>query len=278
MADRDNGALRLLDLSANRCRTVLTKLKQPVGVAVFDQSTQYVLTRGDGSIWKLNRGLSTLVTSHLQQPTAMTYDGVGQLWVTQADGTVVTVGITNGIVSAPILSGLDQPGGIALLDTHLVAVSETGAHRVRFFDPANGAVRQQIGTGQRGFADGLPEMAQFNSPHQITKTPGGSIVVADRLNHRVRLIDPTGFVTTLYGVDPATWEGPACASCSPAILPGWLDGPADFAEAREPVGVAVDANGNLFTTEVYYHLVAPRRERTWEVAAARPQTWWCFLQ
>ena len=255
VADRDNGALRLLDLSANRCRTVLTNLKQPVGVAVGDQSTQYVLTRADGSIWKVNRGLASLLTSQLQQPTAMTYDGVGLLWVTQAGGTVVTVGITNGIVSAPILSGLNQPGGIALLDSALVAVSETGAHRVRLFDPTSGAIQQQIGTGEPGFADGFPELAQFNAPYQIAKTPSGSIVVADRLNHRVRLIDSTGFVTTVYGVAPATWEGPACPTCSPAILPGWLDGSSDFAEAREPVGIAVGADGSLFTTEVYYHLI-----------------------
>src|SRR5665811_902458 len=34
VADRDNGALRRLDLAANRCRTVLSGLNQPVAVAV----------------------------------------------------------------------------------------------------------------------------------------------------------------------------------------------------------------------------------------------------
>src|SRR4029079_17852436 len=92
-------------------------------------------------------------------------------------------------------------------------------------------------------------------PQQLAKGPGGSLIVADRDNHRVRLIDAGGFVTTLYGVDPAAWEGPACTSCDPIILPGWLDGSAEFAEARSPVGVAVDATGNVFTTEDFYHLV-----------------------
>src|ERR1019366_6097008 len=39
------------------------------------------------------------------------------------------------------------------------------------------------------------------------------------------------------------------------ILPGWLDGSAEFAEAREPVGVAVGNDGTIYTTEVFYHLV-----------------------
>jgi hypothetical protein len=255
VADRDNGALRQLDLNGNRSRTILTSLAQPVAVAVDATNVIYVLTQGDGSILRLNRGVGKVLTSQLLSPTAMAYDGASSLFVAQNNGSVVKVSIADGTVSVPLIGGLNQPGGIAVLDSGLLAVSETGANRIGVWDPSDGSLRFQIGSGVAGFADGWPEGARFRQPHQIAKAPGGSLVVADRGNHRVRLVDFDGFVTTLYGVDPSLWEGPACTSCSPMILPGWLDGSAEFAEARDPVGVAVSSAGRIYTTELFYHLV-----------------------
>jgi hypothetical protein len=255
VADRDNGALRRLELAANRCRTLLRDLNQPVAVVIETNNVVYVLTQGDGRIIKLDRGIASAVAGGLSAPTAMAAAGAGQLYVAQSNGTVVQVNMANGSISGPLISGLNQPGGVAVLDSGLVAVSETGASRVRIWDPRTGAMRLQVGGGGAGFADGPATVARFNQPIQIAKAPGGNIIVADRGNHRVRLITTDGFVTTIYGVDPASWEGPACTSCDPVILPGWLDGSVEFAEAREPVGLAVSNDGRVYTTETYYHLV-----------------------
>lgn len=255
VADRDNGALRRLDLAANKSRTLLSGLKQPVATVVGSNDVVYVLTQGDGRIQKIDRGILGPVATGLRNPSAMAWDGKTTLFVTQTDGTVVRVSATDGAVSAPILSGLNQPGGLAVLDSGWLAISEIGGGVVRIWDPATGEAKQQIGTGVAGFADGPAAQAQFDRPHNLAKAPGGNIVVADRGNHRVRLIAPDGFVTTVYGVEPTTWEGPACTSCDPIILPGWLDGDVEYAEAREPVGVTVSSSGALYTTEVFYHLV-----------------------
>jgi streptogramin lyase len=202
VADRDNGVLRRLDLAANRCRTVLGGLNQPVAVAVDPTNTVYILTQGDGSIRTLQRGIVSVLTSRLSAPTAMADDGNGSLFVTQNDGTVVRVSISNGSVSAPLLAGLQQPGGIVALDSGLLAVSETGGNRVRIWNPGNGQMVQQIGVGLSGFADGPATLALFDRPCHLAKAPGGSVIVADRGNQRVRLVEADGFVSTIYGVDP----------------------------------------------------------------------------
>jgi sugar lactone lactonase YvrE len=51
----------------------------------------------------------------------------------------------------------------------------------------------------RGFADGKGEAAQFDSPLDVTADEKGNVYVADSANHRVRLIAPSGAVTTLAG-------------------------------------------------------------------------------
>jgi hypothetical protein len=255
VADRLNGALRRLDLSANRSTTVLRNLNQPMAVAVNATNTVFVLTHGDGAIHKLDRfGNPGIVTTGLNQPTAFTLSTNGFFYVAQQAGTILRVNSGTGS-STVIASGFNQPGGIALLHNGLLAISETGAHRVRLINPQSGQMMLQIGSGSPGFRNGPAEIALFNQPHQVAPAPNGGVVVADRMNHRVRLISPDGIVTTIYGIDPLLWEGPECVTCNPVILPGWYDGNAEFAEARDPVGVAVSPSGELFTAEVNYHVI-----------------------
>ena len=254
VADRGNGAVRRLDTSANRCRTLIDGLQAPVAVALDSTGVLFVLTSGDGAILKLDRGVMSQVAAGLFSPTAMALYGTDSLLVTEASGSLVQVSLVNGSVS-PLMSGLIEPGGIAVLESGFIAIAETGVHVVRIWDPMNWTVKLQVGGGTGGFADGPPSLARFNRPYQLAKAPGGNLLIADRANHRVRMIDRDGFVSTLYGVDPGAWEGPACTSCNPVILPGWFDGSVEFAEARDPVGVVVSEDGKIYTTEAYYHLV-----------------------
>jgi hypothetical protein len=254
VADTGNGAVRRLHLSANRSSTLITGLNQPVAVALDRTDTLFILTQGDGAIWKFQFGVMSLVRSGLASPTAMAFDADGALLVTLNSGSVIRLNVLASSIGT-VRAGLNRPGGIAVLDSGLVAVSETGANMLRLLNPATGQEVQRIGSGQAGFADGPAHLARFNQPRHLAKAPGGSVLVADQGNHRLRLVDRSGFVTTLYGVDPNTWEGPASTTSNPIILPGWLDGSVEFAEARDPVGVAVSSDGKVYTTEIFYHLV-----------------------
>src|SRR5439155_782880 len=77
-------------------------------------------------------------------------------------------------------------------------------------------------------------------------------------NHRVKVVDSFGTVTNLYGVSSNFWvQGTA----SQGIFPGWWDGTVcsgdtlGCVEARLPAGVIIAPNGDVYTTEDYYHLI-----------------------
>jgi hypothetical protein len=254
VADRGNGAVRKLDLASDRSSTLLDGLNQPVDVE-FADGNLYILTQGDGVILKLDPfGNVSFFLSGFFLPTALAGDNQGSLYLAETSGRIWKINALTG-ASLVLASGFNSPSGLAVLDSGLVAVSETGNHRIQFLHPSTGETLLQVGTGLAGFRNGLAGQAQFNQPQQIARAPSGDLLVADRGNHRVRLVSVTGAVTTVYGVDPSQWEGPECVTCDPMILPGWYDATADFAEARQPFGVAVSPEGKIYVTEQHYHIV-----------------------
>ena len=174
--------------------------------------------------------------------TAITLDGLTNIYVTELAGNVKRVSPAGAVTV--VKTGLAEPRGIAILDSGAIAVSEN--HAIRLIDPLTQNLTYLSGASTPGFTNGPPDLAKFNTPHQIAKAPNGSLVVADRLNHRVRLVDTNGITTTIYGIKPEEWV---------SDYPGWEDGSDEFAEAREPVGVTVGRDGTVYATEIVYHLV-----------------------
>ncbi|MDE3068942.1 MAG: chitobiase/beta-hexosaminidase C-terminal domain-containing protein, partial [Verrucomicrobiota bacterium] len=105
--------------------------------------------------------------------------------------------------------------------------------------------------------------AQFFQPSGIAEAGGGVLVVTDHGNHRVKAIFPdnTGaiIVTNLYGVSSNDWAQPLDPASD--IFPGWWDGTTTnvdvvgTVEARLPYGVVVAADGTVYTSEDYYHVI-----------------------
>ncbi|AJT42050.1 NHL domain-containing thioredoxin family protein [Psychromicrobium lacuslunae] len=98
------------------------------------------------------------------------------------------------------LPGVDgQPGNFL--------VSDTGHHRLVELAEDLETVVRSFGSGQKGFADGPAETAQFNEPQGMTLLPaelaaelGYEVVVADSVNHRLRgLTLATGEVRSIAG-------------------------------------------------------------------------------
>jgi sugar lactone lactonase YvrE len=81
----------------------------------------------------------------------------------------------------------------------------------------------------KGYADGLGESAMFDSPSQIAIDADGSVIVADKNNHRVRKITRSGEVSTVAGG-----------------AQGNSDGTGINASFNFPTGVAIDAQGNIY--------------------------------
>jgi DNA-binding beta-propeller fold protein YncE len=82
---------------------------------------------------------------------------------------------------------LQHPLGIAVSPRGLV-IADTYNHKVKTLDPATGAVRTFVGTGEEGRSNGHRAAAQFYEPGGISAT-STAIYVADTNNHAIRRID-----------------------------------------------------------------------------------------
>ena len=88
--------------------------------------------------------------------------------------------------------------------------------------------------GVPGSADGTGSNARFYFPESVAVDAAGNVYVADTSNHTIRKITPAGAVTTLAGS---------------AGNPGSADGMGSLARFAYPVGVAVDAAGNIYVAD-----------------------------
>ncbi len=83
--------------------------------------------------------------------------------------------------------------------------------------------------------------AQLAAPSGIALDASGNLFIADSGNNRVRMINPKGVITTVAGNGTAGFSGDSGAATS--------------AQLNGPVGVAVDAAGNLYIADVTNYLV-----------------------
>ena len=157
-----------------------------------------------------------------------------------------------------------------------------------------GATLTVAGGATAGFADGTGTAALFGNPSGITKDASGNLYIADRNNNRIRKITPDGVVTTFagsgsggaivngtgtaagfytpYGItsDAAgnlyvgEYSNQAVRKISPAAVvttlagngtAGNQNGTGTAATFNQPVGLAVDASGNVFIADYINHLI-----------------------
>lgn len=265
LADCTNNAVRKISQVGNTASSVTSTfantnagISRPVAIAVDAGDKIYVLNRGSGN----NGTLLTFNTfgnplgakaGNLTNATAIALDGSTNVFITIRSNTVLRINSTSTNVVGVITNAGTYLKGIAVLDTGLLALSDAGNHGIWLLNPANGTHSQLTGFHGAGDTFGDPAFAQFRSPEMIAKAGGGMLVVADRGNHRVKTVDAFGVVRNLYGVSSAYWV-------TEVPYPGWWDGTVceedlrGCPEGREPVGIAVAPNGNVYSTEVYYHL------------------------
>ena len=163
-------------------------------------------------------------------------DGVRshRIRVVAPDGTVRTVaGREAGFVDgAGLQARFDTPSGLALDPAGTLYIADTGNHAIRRL-AADGRVVTIGGDGTPGFRDGPGREALFNGPIDVAIGRDGRLFVADTYNDRIRVIDVEGRVATLAGTG----------------APGYVDGPAAYAQFDTPAGLTVDRAGNVLVAD-----------------------------
>ena len=153
-------------------------------------------------------------------------------------------------------SRFGDPFGVAVDGEGNVYVADAGAsNRIRKIT-AQGAVTTFAG-GAEGLSNGAGAAASFSTPSGLAIDRGGNLYVADTGNNRIRKITPGGAVDSIAG----------------SGVPGFRDGKVYDAQFDAPLGVAVDAQGNVYVADTYndrIRVVTPAGEVSTLAGAGRP--------
>ncbi|HKR67053.1 MAG TPA: Ig-like domain repeat protein [Thermoanaerobaculia bacterium] len=237
-------------------RGAAARFRGPTGIAIDRDGALYVADTENDSIRKittsgfvatfaggsLNPGKSDgpVTAARFYRPSAIAIDSDGTLYIADAmnltirkitpDGVVTTIaglagrsGSADGTASAARFQSLH---GLDIDAQGLVVVDGNRIRRIT----RDGVVTTIAGSLTAGSADGTGDAARFSGPVGCAVDAAGTIYVADTQNHTIRQITSDGAVTTFAGL---------------AGAPGGNDGTGAAARFRDPLGVAVDAAGDL---------------------------------
>lgn len=203
-------------------------LSSPTGVAVDDQGNIFVVNPSGSNLFKFTPrgGLlltgragetggtdGSLAVARFDKPRGIAIDPAGNIYVADEGnhtirkvtpaGVVSTLAGTAGAVGSTdgtgALARFGAPRGLAVDAAGTVYVADTDNHTIRRIT-RSGTVTTPAGrAGEAGTADGPGTLARFNKPRGIAVDTSGNVYIADTDNHTIRLITPTGLVTTIAG-------------------------------------------------------------------------------
>jgi len=133
-------------------------------------------------------------------------------------------------------ASLNFSKGVALDGAGNAYIADTDNYRVRRVTPA-GVITTVAGNGiMAGSGDGgLAVAASISNVTGVVVDPAGNLYIADVSNRRIRKVSPAGIITTIAGVGVQGFSGDG--------------GPAISAMLGQPVALAMDSAGNLYSAD-----------------------------
>ena len=155
-------------------------------------------------------------------------------------------------------ASLSFPFGVAVDTAGNLFIADRGNARIRRVDATTGIITTVAGNGVFGFSgDGGPATsAALDVPGGVTLDAAGNLFVADQLNNRSRRVDAgaDGLVTGAADETITTVAGSGPTGFGSGGFSG-DGGPATSARFATPIGVALDAAGNLFIADTLNHRI-----------------------
>jgi RHS repeat-associated protein len=271
IADYGHSAVRKLD--RNGAITTVAWPDKPYGVAVDASGNLYISENLNCRILKVDRNrVMTVIAGNgtqgyggddgpaieakLNVPSGLTIDASGNLYIVDTANHRIRKVDPNGIITTVAGNGtggyggdggpatqarLYYPYGAAVDLLGNLYIADMSNHRIRKVNP-NGIITTIAGNGLYGYAgDGGPAIeAKLYEPNGVVLDGAGNLYIADAWNQRIRRVDTSGIINTVAG------SGPIGGSQGGYSGDG---GPATEARFNLPIGVTVDAAGNLYISD-----------------------------
>ncbi|MEN6604459.1 MAG: IPT/TIG domain-containing protein [Bryobacteraceae bacterium] len=138
-------------------------------------------------------------------------------------------------------AGINQPWGMVLDSSGTLFLADQVNCRIRKI--ADGTISTVAGDGTCGYtADAVAATSsELSYPTHVAFNSSGGLLIADTVNHRIRLVASGGNISTVAGTGDAGYYGD--------------DDKATSAHLNYPTGLAVDSSGNIFIGDTYNHVI-----------------------
>jgi len=231
-------------------------LDAPAGLALDSAGNLYIADRT--GVREVSGGVISTVANTGGFPTGVSWAN-GFVYFTdsytqkayQVAGSITSEIAGNGTAGfggdgGPALAAeLNHPTGIAVDPAGDVFIADSANDRLRVV--TGGTITTYAGTGSMQTPDGGQAAgAQITQAQKVTVDGQGGYFFSEEFKHVVRHVDATGRITTVAGNGTQGFGGDG--------------GPATSAELNNPVGLAVDAGGNLYVGDFSarsVHVYAP---------------------
>ena len=224
-----SGAIYVADFYNNRIRKIVCTSLTATACTVSTLAGQTSAGSLDG----------TGVAAQFNEPSGVAVDSSGNIYVADsanneirkitAAGVVTTIAGSTTAGSADgsgTSASFNKPAGVAVDSAGNVYVADFANNEIRKID-ASDVVSTLAGSTTAGNKDGMGSAAAFSGPNDVAVDAAGNVYVADSGNNEMRLVAPSGLVSTLAGTGTR----------------GSQDGPANTATFYSPSGLAVVTSG-----------------------------------
>ena len=270
----------------------------PYGIAVAPDGRVFVSENAGRRIRMISADGATVSTyagdgstNVLNQPAGLSLAPDGRLFIADSGNNRIRVVSADGnTLSTYAEGGLNSPRAVALNADGRLFIADFSNHLIRTASP-DGTISTYAGDGTAAFNDGSTATAQFDVPADLAVRPNGSLLVADRDNHRIRSIN-AGNVSTFAGngetevlnqpfgialaadggvfvldrsnqrIRLLSRDGSALNTYAGSGVAGFKDGLALEAEFNNPTHIATAPDGRLFVVDFGNHRIRVIEEST----------------